>query len=147
MPSARCSLTLTQMLTLTAMLSHPSLYLFSGNAHICFDYKFHTPHSFHALHYFSEQLLCERVGWAFSSTIVSITDAGSTHLGWTRSESKSGGQLVSFSHGKLLNFCYISAYGTFESHTIEQNGGLSDSGTCKNNLAIQWFCSETSPRI
>ena len=48
---------------------------------------------------------------------------------------------------KSLNFCYILAYGTFESHTIEQKGGLSDSGACKNNLAFQWFCSESSPRI
>lgn len=68
MPSARCSLTLTEMLTLTAMLSHPSLYLFSGNAHICSDYKFHTPHSFHALHYFSEQLLCVKE-WAWPSRL------------------------------------------------------------------------------
>lgn len=81
--------------------------------------------------------MCEKVYLAFSSTIVSITDAGSTHLGSTRSECKSGGQLVSFSHGKSLNFCYISAYGTFESHSIERKGGLSDIGTCKNNLAIQ----------
>lgn len=81
--------------------------------------------------------MCERVCLTFSSTTVSIKEAGSTYLGSTWSEHKSGGQLVSFSHGKLLNFCYISAYGTFESHTIEQKGGLSDSSTYKNNLAIQ----------
>lgn len=38
----------------------PSSALFSGNAHIWFDYKLHTTHSFHALYYFFEQLLCIR---------------------------------------------------------------------------------------